>query len=100
MNIAQVIVKPVLTEKSVSGESAGKYTFLVHEDATKIDVKQALSGLYGVQVDKVNILRGLAKYRMGRGRRLLEKREASHRAIVTLKAGEKLDINKLKTAKN
>lgn len=97
MNISHVIIKPVLTEKTVQGESKGKYTFIVHEDATKVDVKQALHGLYGVNVDKVNILKGLPKYRLGRGRRPLQKRAATRRAIVTLRAGEKLDVTKLKT---
>jgi len=98
MNISQIIVKPVMTEKSVSGEVKGKYSFIVHEDATKIAVKSALEELYGITVKKINILWGLPKYRVGRGRNLLEKRERTRRAIVTLKAGEKLDLTKTKTS--
>ncbi len=94
MNLSQILVRPVLTEKSVHQESTGKYTFVVHQDATKIDVKNALRALYGVQVKSVNILHGLPKFRMGRSRMLMEKREKTRRAIVTLKAGEKLEINK------
>lgn len=94
MNLSQILVRPVLTEKSVHQESTGKYTFVVHQDATKIDVKNALRALYGVQVKSVNILHGLPKFRMGRSRMLMEKREKTRRAIVTLKAGEKLEITK------
>jgi large subunit ribosomal protein L23 len=97
MNISQVIIRPVLTEKSVQGNAINKYTFVVGEDVTKVDVKQALHELYGVQAAKVNILKGLPKYKMGRSRRPVQKRRATRRAIVTLKSGQKLDISKLKT---
>lgn len=99
MNLSQILVRPVMTEKSVSQEVKNKYSFVVHQDATKVDVKNAFLELYGVQVAKVNILHGLPKSRMGRGRKLMEKRHATRRAIITLKAGEKLDLSKSKTTK-
>lgn len=98
MNIAQILIKPVMTEKSVSQEVQNKVSFLVHDSATKVDVKNAFMQLYGVTVEKVNILHGLPKYRIGKGRKLMQKRPASRRAIVTLKAGQKLDLSK--TAKS
>lgn len=94
MNLSQILVRPVLTEKSVHQETAGKYTFVVNQDATKIEVKNALRALYGVTVEKVNILHGLPKYRMGKGRMPMQKKPSTRRAIVTLKAGEKLELNK------
>lgn len=97
MNLSQIILRPVLTEKSVSQEIKNKFSFVVHEDATKVDVKNALQELYGVAIEKVNILWGLPKYRLGKNRNPLEKRECTRRAIVTLKPGEKLDITKVKT---
>lgn len=96
MNLAQTILRPVLTEKSVSQEAVNKYTFVVHADATKVDVKQALKALYGVQVAKVNILHNRVKSRIGRSRMPMQKRANTRRAIITLKAGEKLEITKLK----
>lgn len=99
MNIAQILIRPVLTEKSVSQEPQNKFTFEVHDGATKVDVKNALLSLYGVEVSKVNILHTLPKYRLGRGRHPLEKRQGTRRAIVTLKEGEKLDLGKEKTTK-
>ncbi|MFA4815016.1 MAG: 50S ribosomal protein L23 [Candidatus Gracilibacteria bacterium] len=98
MNLSQILIQPVLTEKSVHQETAGKYTFVVHEDATKIEVKNALHALYGVQVKKVNILHGLPKYRLGKGHNPMEKRETTRRAVITLKAGEKLEITKVKSS--
>ncbi|MFA6024175.1 MAG: 50S ribosomal protein L23 [Candidatus Gracilibacteria bacterium] len=97
MNLSQTLIRPVLTEKSTHQETAGKYTFMVHDDATKVDIKNALRTLYGVQVEKVNILHGLPKYRMGKSRKPMEKRASVKRAIITLKAGEKLEISKHST---
>jgi large subunit ribosomal protein L23 len=96
MNISQIILRPVLTEKSVKSASLNKFTFIVHENANKISVKRALKDLYGVKVVKINMLRTLPKYKWSRGRKLVQKRPRTHRAIVTLKAGEKLDLSKLK----
>ncbi len=98
MNLSQIIVKPILTEKSVNGVEMRKYTFVVHSDATKVDVQMALNQLYGVKSAKVNILKGLPKYKIGKGRKLIQKKASTRRAIVTLKEGEKLDLSSLKKA--
>jgi len=99
MNLSQVILKPILTEKTVKGTPHGKYSFIVNEDATKIDVKIALKTLYGANVVKVNILKGQPKTKLGRGRKLVTKRTETRKAIVTLKKGEKLDLSKPKAKK-
>ena len=52
-----VILKPVITEKSMNDMSEKKYTFLVHPTATKIQIKQAVEKMFdGVKVDKVNTM--------------------------------------------
>ena len=62
-----VIIKPVLTEKGYSGISEKKYVFIVANKATKFDVKQAVEKVFGVQVDRVNIVNYDGKVqRMGR----------------------------------
>lgn len=94
MNLSQILVRPVMTEKTVSQEINNKFSFVVHESATKVDVKNALMELYGVKVVKVNMLKGLPKFRLGKGRKPMQKRPATRHAIVTLKAGEKLDLTK------
>jgi large subunit ribosomal protein L23 len=97
MNLAQIIVKPVLTEKSVRNSSFNKYTFVVNSRATKIDVKNAIQVIYGAKVDKVNMVKNHPKFKVGKGRKLMQKRDAQTRAIVTLKKGEKLELSKPKT---
>ncbi len=98
MNISQILVRPVLTEKSTHGQTMNKYSFEIHDSATKVDVKNALMTLYGATVEKVNILHVLPKYRVGRKRNLMQKRSASRRAIVTLKAGSKLELSRTKAS--
>lgn len=94
MNLSQIIIRPVLTEKSVRNSTANKYTFVVNNKATKVDVKSALKALYGVSATKVNMLETRPKYRFGRNRALIQKRGEEKRAIVTLRQGETLDLNK------
>ena len=97
MHLSQVIIKPVLTEKSVRGTSEGKYRFYIHPEANKFAVKQALKALYGVNVRQVNIIYHRPKYRWGRNRQQVEKTGASKQAVITLAKGEKLDLSKLKS---
>ncbi len=68
MKVAQeVIIAPVVTEKSMAALEQKKYTFKVAKDATKIDIARAVEELFGVKVEKVNTInvRG-QKRRMGR----------------------------------
>ncbi len=68
MKVAQeVILSPVITEKSMTGIADRKYTFKVAKDATKIDIAKAVEELFNVKVAKVNTIsvRGQMR-RMGR----------------------------------
>lgn len=83
MKTAQdIILKPVITEKSMDGLQVGKYTFKVAKDATKPEIKKAVEKLFGVEVDKVTTMNVSGKMkRLGR----YEGRTASwKKAIVTL----------------
>ena len=51
-----VILKPLVTEKSMSGMSEMKYTFLVHPDANKSMIKDAVEKMFGVEVESVNTI--------------------------------------------
>lgn len=96
MNLSQIILKPVVTEKSTREETNGKYTFLVNNNATKIDIQNAIKMLYGVNVKKVSVRPVLKKIRMiGRGK-LLTKRSAGKKVTITLEKGKKLDPYKFK----
>ena len=84
---SEVIIAPVITEKSMSGSDMKKYTFKVAKDATKIDIANAVAELFKVKVAKVNTIsvRGKMK-RMGRYSGYTA---AWKKAIVTLKANSK-----------
>lgn len=59
----EVILKPIITEKSMEGASFKKYSFKVAKDATKIDVARAIEEIYGVKVTKVNTINVRGKNR-------------------------------------
>ena len=61
MNPADVLVAPVVSEKSYSGLADRKYTFKVHKDAHKTQVRQAVESLFGVKVASVHMIKVPAK---------------------------------------
>lgn len=82
MTAQDIIIKPIITEKSMSGLQENKYTFKVAKNANKIEIAKAVEELFGVEVKKVNTMnvRGRAK-RMGISRGFTP---AWKKAIVTL----------------
>jgi large subunit ribosomal protein L23 len=56
MAAQDIIIRPIITEKSMDGIGMKKYTFEVAKDATKIDIARAVETLFGVKVNKVNTL--------------------------------------------
>lgn len=52
----EIVIRPIITEKSMAGIGSKKYTFEVAENATKIDIARAVETLFGVKVSKVNTL--------------------------------------------
>lgn len=72
MNNYDIIIKPVLTEKSYGGIPVKDYTFIVKKQATKTEIKTAVEQIFGVKVERVNVANYDGKLkRMGRneGRR-------------------------------
>ena len=87
MKAAQdIILKPVITEKSMDDLQAGKYTFKVATDANKTEIKKAVEQLFNVKVAKVNTLN--CNGRTKRVGRYVGKTSDWKKAIVTLE-GEK-----------
>jgi large subunit ribosomal protein L23 len=87
-----VLLAPVISEKSYGLLDEGKYTFLVHPDTNKTEVKIAVEKVFGVRVARrgVNILNRQGKRkrtRTGYGRR-----NDTKRAIVTLVEGDRIDL--------
>ena len=89
-----VIVRPIISEKSMDESGRGKYTFEVHGDASKIQVKAAVEELFKVQVTSVNVLTTKAKEkRRGTKRgRITGHTSAWRKAIVTLAPGQKIEF--------
>ena len=56
-----IIRKPVITEKSMASMSEKKYTFIVHVDANKSQIKRAVEEVFNVKVEDVNTINGLGK---------------------------------------
>ena len=84
-----ILLAPVVSEKSYGLLDEGKYTFIVDPRAIKTEIKIAVERVFGVKVDSVNTLNRQGKTR--RTRFGLGKRKNTKRAIVTLKEGS-IDI--------
>jgi large subunit ribosomal protein L23 len=85
-----LILGPVITEKSTQATEHNQVTFKVRQEATKPQVKEAIEGLFGVKVKAVNTLNQKGKVKRFRGR--LGKRNDVKKAIVTLEEGHSIDI--------
>ncbi|MEI2810513.1 MAG: 50S ribosomal protein L23 [Nocardioides sp.] len=85
-----VLLAPVVSEKSYSLMDAGKYTFIVRPDANKTEIKIAVEKIWDVKVIAVNTLNRAGKTR--RTRNGMGKRKDTKRAIVTLAAGQNIPI--------
>jgi len=92
--IYDVLIRPLVTEKSsYQSSSLNQYSFIVANKATKTMVKDAVETLFDVNVVRVNIVNAPAKRgRRARSRRLLVRRPSFKKAIITLAAGETLEI--------
>lgn len=85
-----LLLKPVVTEKSTMGVENNQVTFKVTLDATKPQIKEAVESVFGVKVNAVNTLRQQGKVKRFRG--VVGKRPDYKKAIVTLAEGETIDI--------
>ena len=86
----QVLIAPVVSEKSYSLITDRKYTFRVHEDAHKTQVRQAVEELFEVEVQAVNIVKAQPKPKR---RGLIRGRKPGwKKAIVQLKEGHEIEI--------
>jgi large subunit ribosomal protein L23 len=94
ITIYDVLVRPLVTEKSsYQSGKLNQYAFVVATAATRTMVKDAVETLFDVSVARVNIINAPAKRgRRARSRRLLVRRSAFKKAIVTLAEGQTLEI--------
>jgi len=85
-----VLIRPVVSEKSYGLSDLGKYTFIVAPGANKTEIKQAVEAVFGVKVTQVNTVNRPGKRR--RTRFGWGKRPDTKRAIVSLAEGDRIDI--------
>ena len=90
----EIIVRPVISEKSMDETQRGKYTFAVHEDANKLQIKDAVERLFRVRVTAVNVLTTKPKEKRRNTRRGGTRGYTSpwRKAVVTLAAGDKIEF--------
>lgn len=100
MELSQVLKKPLITEKSMMATSSGKFTFMVHPQATKRLVKDAVETFFKVNVRHVwlTVIAGKSR-RVGRTRRNLITKPDRKKAIVKLAKDQKIDLFEIKGAK-
>lgn len=90
MNSNDVILRPVISEKTTDMMGENKYVFRVSMRANKNMVKQAVKEIFGVQPEKINIMRVRGKMR--RLRYQYGNKPAWKKAIITLKPGDKIEV--------
>ena len=90
MDMHDLLLKPVITEKTTMMMSDGKYTFKVPLHANKIEIRKAVEKVFNVKVKSVTTLRTMSKMkRMGK---YIGKRPDYKKAIVTLQEGETIEF--------
>ena len=97
LTAADIIIRPVVSEKSIDESGRGKYTFAVHDKANKIQIKAAIEELYKkeqVTVVSVNVLTSKSKEKRRGTRRgqIIGHTTAWRKAIVTLAPGQKIEF--------
>ena len=90
MDASQVVLAPIVSEKSYEASTRGTYTFRVHSDAHKTQIRQAVEQLFDVKVQRVNVIKVAAKPK----RRGLHRgtRPGWKKAVVQLRAGDTIEI--------
>ena len=87
-----VIIAPIVSEKSFGLSEAGVYTFKVHPSASKPEIHDAVESIFNVKVLKVNTLNRKGKRKRNRKSQTFGQRPNTKRAIVTLAAGGRIDL--------
>ena len=91
-NPRDILIRPVVSEKSYAAFDANVYTFLVAPDANKIEIKNAVESIFGVRVTNVNTLNRKGKRKRNRRTGTYGQRASSKRAVVSLATGDRIEI--------
>ena len=87
-----IIISPIVSEKSYALSEAGVYTFKVLPSASKPEIHDAIEAIFNVKVTKVNTLNRKGKRKRNRRTAGFGSRPDTKRAIVTLAAGQTIDL--------
>ena len=87
-----VIIKPVVSEKSYGLLDSNVYTFVVHPEASKPEIHDAVEAIFGVRVVRVNTLNRNGKRKRNRKTGTFGSRPDTKRAFVTLADGDRIDL--------
>ncbi|MEX2586911.1 MAG: 50S ribosomal protein L23 [Actinomycetota bacterium] len=90
MGARDVIIRPVVSEKSYELIEENSYTFIVHPDANKVHIRQAVEEIWGVRVVSVNTINRKGKVKANRLSRGV--RNNTRRAVVKLAEGDKIEL--------
>ncbi len=90
MDVNDIIIRPVITEKATELAKENKYVFRVHKKANKNMIEKAISSIFGVTPVKVNVM--IVRGKRKRVRYNYGYTPSWKKAIVTLKQGDKIDI--------
>ena len=91
-NPRDVIIRPVVSEKSYGLLDANVYTFIVHPEASTPEIHDAVESIFGVRVLKVNTLNRNGKRKRNRRTGTWGSRPDTKRAFVTLADGDRIDL--------
>jgi large subunit ribosomal protein L23 len=94
LQASQIVLRPVISEKSMDNTRVNKYTFAVHEDANKLQIKAAVEELFKVTVVDVNVLttKPKEKSRNRRRGRVQGWTTAWKKAVVTVAPNDKIEF--------
>jgi large subunit ribosomal protein L23 len=92
MDARDVILRPVVSEKSYALLDENVYTFQIDRRANKIEVRQAVEELFGVRVVKVTTLNRKGKRTRNRRTGAVGRRPDTKRAVVSLAEGDRIDL--------
>ena len=87
-----VVIAPEVSEKTFSLQDAAVYTFQVHPDASKPEIRDAVEALFNVKVASVNTLNRKGKRKRNRRTGTWGSRSSDKRAFVTLAAGDRIEL--------
>jgi large subunit ribosomal protein L23 len=90
-----IIIKPIITEKmSGQSEKMNRFGFVVHSEANKIEIKNAIEKIYGVSVENIRTMKYIGKVKMSNTKSGVNSGLVGNckKAIVHLKAGDSIDF--------